>query len=1511
MAKFGVINLKGLADPLIGKVEITVDLTNTGGGISITQNGVGVPVSGSFSGNKYIIPSLAYGSYQYKFGMPGPIGQPCFGPSANLSHYSATTRTTYVRFTCGGTPPVTGSCGGQTCSATQHCNSLGYCVNNCTSTSCPTGQTCNATTKECQASTNGTYKLQGYVKDSVTNNFLSGVSVGGVTTGNDGKYTIPNLPITSAGTQSFTFHKDGYTDQTKTLQQLGINPNTIIAGQTTPYIASLTNLVIDPVAIKFSLIGAIRDSNNALVSGVTVKISCVMSCGKGPWSGTSTGAQTFNYLTNTTSGLLPSSKEINFRIDDIYNFKNDSSIEYLKVEFTKSGYYFDANKNSQNDDSTVITRIDKSSIIKTQLTASSFTYVSDKNAKLVQIPQRKFDLAGSIKLYSDFHPGITIKISKKNSPLEELGSTQTTSAAISGTNYPQINYVISDINENPDGYIVTVVAENYLEIKNLGYRDQFEFLNNQISWIGNHGAYRKDIAVEPRSYYSIHVDVLSRLNLPIPNADVSIFVTSCPIFKTQTQKTSVTGDTTFANHELYRLMSGKISTCSRIIHIRVSSPGFTTQETFVESGTKTIYLDQAQQSSVNEIKGKVLDQDMKPISGATVYSTTARAVGAGKTTTAADGSFSFKNVRPNTFFLISAFHKDYIEYREDWGYAYGGIDVSVGTREVISVILRLRRINVAELNLVNTKFQVIDSSSYKPIELAEVKLTDKNNNITKKVSDKNGLTDFDLIIGDSYTIQGKKGSVENHFKFAIPSNWKRMSHQEQASVRKATIIFLNLSANLIGDFKFKIVDESNNPLSEALIIIANPAAVKNDSDYSININREIPDYYGAKTNTNGIAQYSYDFGGYRSEYYSDLYDLDSELVDWGVPSPNFEAGQTINLIVIKKGYEANQQRTLISELLRVSNNQEIIISLRSSKGTISIVDEGILTQREVRDVILEKYNPSKKIWEDTGLKPTEGINRCYCQGASIIYVFSPKSDGRYRGTVRNTVIYTPAGNFTQGDNIELEFDACLETDNPKVVKDFGDGITFVYVDKVAVNLSTLYSELFKRMHNWIAELERRAEVKPLIVIFRSDGQVNASAYVQRFDCLGKTNSAVMTINTELIVSNRYKKNIDDVFATISHEYGHLYYNKIEKSQSQFANQWHKLFRAISDASFAPCIFSRIKDSNVGADPNFYSGHPEDADSEMFASFFSGYINHHQRLFNSISSLTSVDGFCQNTLGYMWQMFSENVTKMQASDTTIWDPVGGTIGNKYYDFDQIAKGYWRNSIYKKLSNVQKVRQQVTLLKNRLDYVFSNIFNISTINTVAIRLNNEIQTLLESIGIKFTTEKLTGTVTSYDDEPMPGIKVTTNDKYAISQPNGTYQITGLQRGPNTVKFINPRTGVLICEERIKVTNSATQIVNCEILDGHYAEFHHFFKGEVVYKSGMPLNNGQVILKNIFGASFQGKITNGNFDIQKIFEEQYSVTIKDGNGTEHKIVDIDKIYDPAKFILDRNFVVKIIIE
>jgi hypothetical protein len=139
-----------------------------------------------------------------------------------------------------------------------------------------------------------------------------------------------------------------------------------------------------------------------------------------------------------------------------------------------------------------------------------------------------------------------------------------------------------------------------------------------------------------------------------------------------------------------------------------------------------------------------------------------------------------------------------------------------------------------------------------------------------------------------------------------------------------------------------------------------------------------------------------------------------------------------------------------------------------------------------------------------------------------------------------------------------------------------------------------------------------------------------------------------------------------------HEYAHKFFVFGGKVGGHFAT----IFHAAEDT--APCSFSRITDSNIELS-QLYAGHPQDSVSEYFASFFTAYFLHHDRLLDTIRNNTT--GQCKYTLAYTWQWFAENVGEVYTNDNEVFHPLNGGLNGINYTKAQIKNGDWIDPAYR--------------------------------------------------------------------------------------------------------------------------------------------------------------------------------------------------------------------------------------
>ncbi|MCX6811542.1 MAG: carboxypeptidase regulatory-like domain-containing protein, partial [Candidatus Berkelbacteria bacterium] len=188
---------------------------------------------------------------------------------------------------------------------------------------------------------------------------------------------------------------------------------------------------------------------------------------------------------------------------------------------------------------------------------------------------------------------------------------------------------------------------------------------------------------------------------------------------------------------------------------------------------------------------------------------------------------------------------------------------------------------------------------------------------------------------------------------------------------------------------------------------------------------------------------------------------------------------------------------------------------------------------------------------------------------------------------------------------------------------------------------------------------------PTIYVVESDFPVG----VKLTDICGER-IVVTTRMLQAIIDNKQKLRY-----LIAHEYAHKYY-RVAGFWVPWVGHFGTIFNAAKDA--APCSFSRITDSNISLD-QLYMGHPEDGKNEYFASFFTAYFLHHDRLLDTIRNNTS--GECKNTLSYTWQWFAENVGKVYTNDNEIFHPLNGAISGIDYTKAQIKNGDWIDPPYR--------------------------------------------------------------------------------------------------------------------------------------------------------------------------------------------------------------------------------------
>lgn len=371
LAKTGKIDLKMLADTITQKQNNAPSTLNIS--IAVPENispGTTLIIKNTTSGSRYsrLVSDPGNNIFTANFSFSGIEAGEYVGDESQCVRvypFSVLANTSNsangeVLSDCGN---ANNSCNGQICGDNQHCSiSQNICVDNCTSSSCPAGQRCSLTTKECESSDNnqsGTYSVYGLVYSSAGGT-LGGVQVNADTTTeysgpNRGRYTVSNLPIASQASQKFVYSKTGYETKTLSLQDLGIN-RTINNGDN----LAASSVTLEPSGDyafnpnSFSLIGTITDPNNDLIDDVLVKVSCSdsdqqagigISCGDFSSSNTHSKSEYETYYPG-----LNANQKFNYEIRNIERFDTYQTFPRIKVEFSKQGYFWDKNDDGLDND---------------------------------------------------------------------------------------------------------------------------------------------------------------------------------------------------------------------------------------------------------------------------------------------------------------------------------------------------------------------------------------------------------------------------------------------------------------------------------------------------------------------------------------------------------------------------------------------------------------------------------------------------------------------------------------------------------------------------------------------------------------------------------------------------------------------------------------------------------------------------------------------------------------------------------------------------------------------------------------------------------------------------------------------------------------------------------------------------------------------------------------------------------------------------------------------------------
>lgn len=123
-------------------------------------------------------------------------------------------------------------------------------------------------------------------------------------------------------------------------------------------------------------------------------------------------------------------------------------------------------------------------------------------------------------------------------------------------------------------------------------------------------------------------------------------------------------------------------------------------------------------------------------------------------------------------------------------------------------------------------------------------------------------------------------------------------------------------------------------------------------------------------------------------------------------------------------------------------------------------------------------------------------------------------------------------------------------------------------------------------------------------------------------------------------------------------------------------------------------------------------------------------------------------------------------------------------------EQMAAGYWRESIYNTLPITQKARIQLTVLENLVIKAFNENTTIISIRDTLNVLNNSIESWMRILGFNFSSSSINGTVFDQNGRIQPGVRVRVGKKSAITNVNGYYVIRRLHTGKQEITVSDPK-------------------------------------------------------------------------------------------------------------------------
>jgi len=202
-----------------------------------------------------------------------------------------------------------------------------------------------------------------------------------------------------------------------------------------------------------------------------------------------------------------------------------------------------------------------------------------------------------------------------------------------------------------------------------------------------------------------------------------------------------------------------------------------------------------------------------------------------------------------------------------------------------------------------------------------------------------------------------------------------------------------------------------------------------------------------------------------------------------------------------------------------------------------------------------------------------------------------------------------------------------------------------------------------------------------------------------------------------------------------------------------------------------------------------------SERELFAYFLASYYHYHGPLFaliNPQNPSLPISSQCQNTIGFAWQLFFEKIFNSQGTKS-IFNPVGGALGDTIYSPGQIRDGLWRQEIYDKAPAAAQARvafkREFAEISKQIQTRGAKARNAIS---VQVTLFNQLIDKLFPWGKKGSIE---GTLIKRDkngnSKPVENVIIIIGRKISVTDGKGYFKIEKIRTGEQKIKLINGET------------------------------------------------------------------------------------------------------------------------